>query len=71
MMMMMMMIIGWMHVSMDYSRLFTSIEVMNVPPFLLQYHSFFRKHLQANGCIAGDDSRCIVVSTQLYCGLKL
>ena len=39
--------------------------------FLLQDYSFFRKHLQANGCIAGDDSRCIVVLSQLYCGLRL
>ena len=36
---------------------------MNAHPFVL--------HLQANGCIAGDDSRCIVVLSQLYCGLKL
>ena len=36
---------------------------MNAHPFVL--------HLQANGCIDGDDSRCIVVLSQLYCGLKL
>jgi hypothetical protein len=36
---------------------------MNVHPFVL--------HLQAHGSIAGDDSRCIVVLSQLYCGLKL
>ena len=36
---------------------------MNAHPFVL--------HLQANGCIAGDDSRCIGVLSQLYCQLKL
>ena len=56
-------VITWMHIFAVSSRLFIAIEVMNAHPFVL--------HLQANGCIAGDDSRCIVVLSQLYCGLKL
>ena len=46
-------VITWMHIFAVSSRLFIAIEVMNAHPFVL--------HLQANGCIAGDDSRCIVV----------
>ena len=56
-------VITWIHLFAVSSRLFIAIEVMNAHPFVL--------HLQANGCIAGDDSRCIVVLSQLYCGLKL
>ena len=56
-------VITWMHIFAVSSRLFIAIEVMNAHPFVL--------HLQVNGCIAGDDSRCIVVLSQLYCGLKL
>ena len=55
-------VIKWMHIF-AVSSLFIAIEVMNAHPFVL--------HLQANGCIAGDDSRCIVVLSQLYCGLRL
>jgi len=44
---------------------------MNAHPFVLQDYSFSRKHLQAIGCIASDDSRCIVVLSHLYCRLKL
>jgi hypothetical protein len=46
-------VIIWMHIFAVSSRLFIAIEVMNAHPFVL--------HFQANGCIAGDDSRCIVV----------
>ena len=56
-------VITWMHIFAVSSRLFIAIEVMNAHPFVL--------HLHANGCIAGDDSRCIVVLSQLYCGLSL
>jgi len=56
------MMFTWMHIFAVNSRLFIAIEVMNAHPFVL--------HLQANGCIAGDDSRCIVVLSQLYCRLK-
>ena len=56
-------VITWMHIFAVSSRLFIAIEVMNAHPFVL--------HLQANGCIAGDDCKCIVVLSQLYCGLKL
>jgi len=62
---MMLMMILMMMIYIACSRPVTTIELMNAPPFVLQDHSFFRKYLQPNGCIAGDDSRFLVVLSHL------